>query len=464
MKIAILGVGKFGHRVLEALIDGDYSITLVDKNEEKLNNLSMQYDVLTYVGDVNRVSILKKIAVDTYDAIIVCTSSDDTNIFVASSAKALGCKKVIARVTAPEHMHQTDFIRQHFHIDAIINPDMLITGEMYRYLVEKYSLSNGVYTNKRIAMLEIEASKEPRVVGKPITEFRNILPNTLVVGICRHGTVIIPHGEDKIEANDILYLVGEKKEMLEYAERFTVDKIHSAQNVMIIGGGRTGYFLARKLSEYGSLVKIIESDRKRCEYLAGSLKNVMVINGSGTDIRLLDEENFDEMDAVVTTTGIDEENILLALAAKNRGVEDVISKVSHDNYEEMKDELGIDVILNPLDISTSAIMRIISGSKRVLSSVLLQGQAELLEIYVDSNMGMINKKLCDLDLPEYAIVAAINRGTKTIIPKGEDTILPGDHLIIVCLISHIGYIEQLIKPVNKLAIKKPTKKQKNPRS
>lgn len=445
MKIAILGAGKLGISVTEALISGDYDITLIDTNEEKLNTISEQYEVFTCVGDANRTSILKQIGIDKFDFLISCTSSDDTNIFAASSAKALGCKKVIARVTAPEHMNQTDFICENFNIDAIINPDLLITGEIYRYLIEKYSLDNGIYTNKRIALIEIQASNEPRILGKQISEFRTILPNTLVVGVSRNGKVIIPHGNDIIDNKDILYLVGEKKEMINYAKRFNTKQKTDAQKVMIIGGGRTGFFLARKLAEYGALVKLIEADRKRCTYLSNNLSNVMILNGSGTDMRLLEEENFEEMDALVAATGFDEENLLIALTAKNHGIEDVISKVSHDNYNDLTSELGIDVILNPMEISAGAILRIISGSKRVLSSVLLQGQAELLEIYVDEDMKMINSKLIDLNIPEYAIIAAINRGTETIIPTGEDIILPGDHLILVCLLSHIGYIEHLLE-------------------
>ena len=446
MKIAILGAGKLGISVTEALITNDYDIALVDTNEDKLNTIAQQHDILTYVGDANRISLLKEIGIEKYDFLISCTSSDDTNIIAASAAKALGCKKVIARVTSPEHMGQTDFIRQNFNIDSIINPDLLITGEIYRYLVEKYSLDNGIYTNKRIALIEINASQEPRVVGKPISEFRTILSDTLVVGVSRHGKVIIPHGNDTIEEDDVLYLVGEKKSMITYAKKFSAEQKADAQKVMIVGGGRTGYFLAQKLSEYGALVKLVESDRKRCIYLSNNLKNVMVLNGNGTDMKLLVEENIDEMDAFVAATGFDEENLLLALTAKNHGIEDVISKVSHENYGNLTSELGIDVVLNPMEISASAILRIISGSKRVLSSVLLQGQAELLEIYVDEKMKMLGSKLSDLEIPDYAIIAAINRGTKTIIPTGDDKILPGDHLIMVCLLSHIGYIEQLLRP------------------
>jgi trk system potassium uptake protein TrkA len=218
-----------------------------------------------------------------------------------------------------------------------------------------------------------------------------------------------------------------------------------ARKVMIIGGGKTGYYLARRLAEYGSQVKIVEKDKKRCHYLSEHLRNVMVLNGDGADISLLEEENFEQMDAFVTATGYDEENILLALTAKNHGVEDVISKISHESYNDLISTLDLDMVLNPLDITASTMLRTIRGSKRVISSVLLQGQAELMEFYVDKGMSCTNIPLKDFKLPEYIIVAAVHRGLEAIIPDGNTRMLPGDRVVIVCLVSHIGYVEKLFK-------------------
>ena len=171
----------------------------------------------------------------------------------------------------------------------------------------------------------------------------------------------------------------------------------------------------------------------------------MVLNGDGADITLLEEEDFGSMDAFVTATGYDEENILLALTAKNHGVEDVISKVSHESYSDLLSKLDLDMVLNPLDITASTILTAIRGDGRVISSVLLQGQAELLEFHVTEGMSCINIPLRDFGLPSFIIIAAINRGLETIIPDGNTRILAGDRVVIVCLVSHIGYVEKLFK-------------------
>ena len=453
MKIAILGAGKLGLRLVEALTDGDYDITLVDINDDKLNQIAQQYDVMTVSGDAKTIKLLKDIDIEHTDFLFSVTTSDDTNILAASFAKVLGCKYVAARVRDPEHMNQMGFIKDHYNIDQLVNPDILITGEIYRYLIEKYTLSNGIYTFDQIALIEFEAAKLPNLTGKSLMDFRSAMPEYLIIGISRNGKMIIPHGNDIVEKDDLIYLIGEKQAVFKLSKKVH-SKFHHAntRNVMIIGGGKTGYYLARKLCEYGSKVKIVEKDRARCHYLSNELRNVMVINGDGTNIQLLEDEDLDQMDAFVTCTGYDEENLLLALTAKNHAVEDVISKVSHESYNDLISKLGIDIVLNPLDITVSSLLRSIRGSERVLSSVLLQGQAELMEIYASDRISMLNTPLKDLDLPDYVIIAAIRRGSETIIPDGNTTIRDGDRVIVVCLVSGIGYIEKLVRPSSRLGI------------
>ena len=171
----------------------------------------------------------------------------------------------------------------------------------------------------------------------------------------------------------------------------------------------------------------------------------MVLHGDGTDINMLDEENLENMDAFVATTGFDEGNLLLSLTAKKHGVEDVISKVSHESYKELIERLDVDIILNPLDITTSNILRFIQGEKRVISSVLLQGQAEIMEIVAHSHMDIIGVPIKKLKLPKGLLIAAIHRGRQVIIPNGETIIKWNDRVILLSLLSELEYIEKLLK-------------------
>ena len=449
MNVAIIGAGKLGFKVAEALIGGDYSITIIDKNDAVLQKLSQQLDVMTINDDARQINVLKSIGISSFEYLLAATDDDETNIVIASFAKKLGCKHVIARVREPEHMNQFDFIKDSMGIDSIVNPDMAITVEIYKYLAEKYTLSNGIFTSGKVALTEFPTRRFPALVGLTIPDVREVLPDMLIAALSRDGKVIIPHGEDEIMDGDFLYVLGEKSRILELNKKtHEKGKYTNLHKVMIIGGGKTGYYLASKLSEFGAAVKLVEKDMNRCRYLSTHLNNVMVLHSDGTDISLLEEENLDEMGAFVTATGYDEENLLLALTAKQHGIADVISKVSHENYKELIKKMGVNMVLNPLDITASNILRYIQGSKRIISSVLIQGQAEIMEIIANSRMNMIGVPIRELNLPDDVLIAAIHRGRDVIIPDGETRILLNDRVIILSLLSGLGDIEKLLKAKN----------------
>lgn len=447
MKVAIVGAGKLGVKVATALLGGDHYITVIDKNEAVLNRISQQMDVMTVAGNGKNIKLLENCGINSFDFLLASTDSDEKNIIIASFAKKLGCSKVIARVRDPEHMKQLDFIKETMNIDHVVNPDLSITMEIYKYLVEKYTLTNGIFSSGKVAMVQFNVKKYRKLSGLSMIEVRKVLPNMLIVAISRNGKIIIPHGQTIIEDNDTIYLIGEKSEIHEFHQKVhEKGKYTNLQKVMIVGGGKTGFYLADKLSEFGIAVKVIEKSKERCYYLSTHLDDVMILHGDATDTALLEEENIDEMDAFVTATGFDEENLLLALMAKQRGIEDVISKVSRQSYKNLIEKMGIDMALNPLDIITSTILRYVQGSKRIISSLLIQGQAEIMEIIASDEMKLTNVTLSELDLPDGVLIAAIHRGNRVIIPDGNTVILPDDKVTIFCLLSDIAEVESLFKP------------------
>ena len=433
------------------MITGGNSITVIDKDDELLERLATQMDVMTIAGNAKSASFLREHNIGSYDFLVAVTGNDEKNIVIASFAKALGCSKVIARLRDPEHMNQIEFIKEVMSIDFIINPDLLITNEIYKYLIEKNTLTNGVFTSSKTSLLECHAYKIPKLINQKIIDVGDVLPNMLIGAIDRNGKVIIPHGDTEILKDDILYIVGEKLEIAALSKH-TIEKgkYTDIQRVMIIGGGKTGLYLASKLSDFGIFVKIIEIDKNRCHYLSTHLNNVMILHGDATDLTLLEEENFEEMDAFITATGFDEDNLLLALIAKSHGIEDVIAKISRESYEEIISKMGIDIALNPLDISANNIVRYIQGTKNILSSTLIQGQAEIIEIVADDRMPITFDPLNELDLPEGILIASIHRGRQVIIPDGNTQIQDGDIVMILSLLSETEDLEKLINIKDKL--------------
>ncbi len=364
MKIAIVGAGKLGLKIAEALFQGNHSVTVIDKNENVIEKVNNTMDILAITANAKQISTLEELNINEYDSFLATTDNDEQNIVIASFAKKLGCKRVIARIRDMEHMNQLDFIKDNMGIDYIVNPDLSITVEIYKYLVEKYTLSNGIFSSGKISLLEFKANKKPDIIGVSMMDISRFFPNMLVVAISRNGKVIIPHGDTEINKNDMVYIVGEKEpiEKLSHSVH-EKGKYTKLQKVMILGGGKTGLYLAKKLSNFGINVKLIERDKSRCHYLAANLNGVMVLHGDATDTELLVEENLMGMDAVVTATGFDEDNLLLALIAKQHEVEDVIAKVSRTSYISLIEKMGVDMVLNPLNITAATILRYVQGSK-----------------------------------------------------------------------------------------------------
>jgi len=446
MNIAIIGGGKLGIKVCEALVGGDYSITIVDTNDALLDRLSQQFDVMTVNEDARDINVLKEIGINKFQYVLVATGRDETNLVIGGFAKKLGCHRVIVRVRDPEYMKHFEFIRTSMGIDYIVNPDFAITMEIYKYLSEKYTLNNGVFTSGRIALIEFKAKRKKELIGLKMPEVRRLMPDMLIAAISRNGKVIIPHGNDEIREDDDVYVVGEKTEIMELNKKVHVKgKYTDLQKVMIIGGGKTGYYLAQRLADFGASVKLVEQSKERCQYLSTRIPNVMILHGDGTDMDMLEEENIDEMDAFVTATGYDEQNLLLALTAKQKGIEDVISKISRESYSGLIEEMGVDMVLNPLDITAAYIFSIIQGEKRVISSMLVQGQAEIIEVVATPGMKMVGDTLQNLNLPKGVLIASIYRQGEVIIPDGNARIKDGDRVIMFSLLSDIADLEKLMK-------------------
>lgn len=446
MKVAIIGAGKLGITITEALLSGDNEVTLVDKNNDLMQKINSQLDLLTVTANAKQVSFMEELKIWTYDYLVAVTDNDEKNMVICSFAKHLGCPKVIARIRDPEHVTQIQMIKEALNIDFIVNPDMSISNEIYKYLVEKYTLNNGCYSSGKIAVIEFSTDKIPVLIDKPIHNVTKILGDMQVTAISRNGKVIIPRGDTVILNGDRLYVLG----LNEHIQKLN-DIVHDKnqytdlQRVMIAGGGKSGFYLAQKLSNFGVAVKIIEIDKARCQYLSEHLHNVMVLHGDATDPNLLEEENINEMDAFVTVTGFDEENLLLALMAKQHDIEDVVAKVSRKSYADLIEKMGISMALNPLDMSATNILRYIQGSTHIIFSQLIQGQAEFIELVADQKMRLLNQPLKNLELPNGVIIAAIHRGEEAIIPNGDTVIKNGDRIIILSLLSNIPYLEKLFR-------------------
>ena len=449
MRIMIIGAGKLGMKVAASLVSPDNYITLIDINPKVIQKASNELDVLAIAADALEADIYDDLNIKQYDYVLALMDNDEKNLVVSCVVKKLGCKKVVARLRGPEYMNHQDLMKDTFNIDQVLNPDMLVSHEIFNYLINQHKDFNQFFTGPTIGMLEVRAETIKGMVGDRVLNASNYLENMLIVSISRKGKLIIPKSHVTIEENDILYLLGKKTDIAKISP-FIDTKVEGTniKKVMIMGGGKTGFYLGKLLSDAGISVKIIEKDRERCEYLAEKLSNVLVLHGDATDMSLLQEENLASMDAFVSATGYDEDNIILALTAQQYGVKEVLAKTSRGNYSLLMDKVGVNT-LNTLEITTSYILRLVQSRSFVSSSFFLQGQAEVLEVIAQPDMMITGKMLKELDFPKGVLVSLIYRNNTTIVPAGNTRIQPNDRLIFFSMLSDVPELERMLRATKK---------------
>ena len=238
------------------------------------------------------------------------------------------------------------------------------------------------------------------------------------------------------------------EDIVALAKRFKMDiRSKPIRKAMIMGGGKVGYYLTEILLREDIQVTIIENDYDRCKVLAESLENALVIHGDGTDINLLEEENLPEMDAFIGVTGLDEQNLLMSLSAKQYGVRKSIAKVSRTSYDKLIDKIDIDVAFNPIYIAASEILKYVRGGRIISVNLILGGQAEVTEVVVDRGLSDEGVKIMDLNLPRGIIIGAITREGDLFIPKGNTKIHLGDRLVIFSLRENVPELDAFLQAI-----------------
>ncbi len=445
MKVMIVGAGKLGYKLAEAMINADVDITIIEKNTEKLDRINDHLDVLTVAGNGIEMEILTQLGVESYDLLVATTGSDESNTIICSLAKKLGCKKTIARIRNPEYMHQLDFIKSQMGIDQIINPDLDTANEIVRYLLQSYTFSTEDFARGRVLIVDFNIKSMPQFVNKKIMAIKE-MDNLLIIAIARDGNIIVPHGNTMLEEDDIIHIIGSKESINRFNDKqdFNVEK-GKPQKVMIFGGSKIGYYVAKQLTELNIKVSIVERDTDRCKYLSETLNDVLVIQGDGTDINLLEEEGLDHMDAFIGATDYDEANLLMSLMARHTGVRKTVAKISRSSYVQIIDKLDMGVALNPTDIAASNILKVIRGGEVVSVSLLLGGQAEVTEIIARNDLPIIGRPLSEVGIPKGIIIGAVVHKGKVIIPNGNTVIHHNDRMIIFRVSSSGASLELFTK-------------------
>ncbi|NLM45836.1 MAG: Trk system potassium transporter TrkA [Firmicutes bacterium] len=443
MKVIIIGAGKVGTQLVESLLNEKHEITVIDSSQEVIDRLNDFLDVLAIRGNGVSSSLLKEAGCEHADLLIAVTDSDEANVVSCVTAKALGAKSVIARVRNPEYVRELEFMRQKLNIDYIINPELSTAYEIIRLLFNTHVSYTEDFARGKVRITEIQVDVNSDLHNRKIKDLK--LPEEVIfTAIARGGEVIIPNGNTVVHARDTLYVMGERNSVDAFARNAGAKIIsNKIRNVMITGGGRTSFYLARELEQTGVSVKIIEQNLERCRVLAEALNNTLVLHGDGTDLSLLQAEKIELMDAFVTLTGFDEENLLTALLAKQLGAKKVIAKISRSNYMSLLETIGVDNAVIPKLITARDILRIIRGGRIVSMSLLIGGRAEVLEIIAQEDTPIVDRPLKSIGIPQGVILGAILRQGKLVIPNGDSVVRQGDRVIVFTLENNMESVKKL---------------------
>ena len=437
MKIIIVGCGKVGRTLAEQLTKENHDIVVVEKDPEVLREGTARLDVLGVEGNGASITVLEEAGVREADLLIAVASEDELNLLCCLIAKKAGAKHTIARVRNPEYSREIPFIKDDLGLSMTINPEQAAAMEMVRLLRFPSAIKVETFAKGRVELLKMQIPENSVLDGKRLYEaMAKLKAKVLVCAVEREGDITIPSGEFMLRSGDRISIVAPPAAARQFFKRSGVLK-DRVENVLIIGGGKISYYLAKSLLDMHMRVKIVEKNAERCLTLSERLPDATIVEGDGTDQQLLKEEGIEQADAFVSLTDIDEENILLSLYAGSCSGAKLITKVNWLTFENIIGSMPVGSTIYPKMITAEYIIRYVRAMQNSLGSNvqtlyrIVSDRAEALEFRVRERTEMIGVPLEQLRLKKNLLVSCINRGGTIIIPGGKDTIEIGDTVIVV---------------------------------
>lgn len=451
LKIIIIGCGKVGRTLVEQLSQEGHDITIIDKNRERISQLANLYDVMGLVGNGASYNIQKEAGIGNADLIIAVTGSDELNLLCCTIATQVGNCAAIARVRTPDYSQEADYLREKLGLALIINPEYEAARDMARILYLPSSLEVTGFAHGQAELIKYAIPENSPMDGIAIKDLGHKLKANILIGaIERDNDVFIPSGDFILKKGDKLSFVGAHKQAKEFFSHLGLNS-HSVKNTMIIGGGKAAYYLAKELLSHGIRVKIIENDFNRCEELSILLPEAIIINGDATDQTLLREEGIETTQSFVPLTGIDEENIMLTLYAKQVSNAKVITKINRITFTNVINSLDLGSVIYPKYITSEAIIAYVRAKKASMHSNIetlyhmYDSRVEAIEFFVSEKSAVTDVPLKDLTLKDNLLLCFINRNGRIIIPSGNDSIQKNDTVMIITKHTGFNQIQDILK-------------------
>lgn len=451
MNIIIAGCGKVGFTLAATLNDEGHDITMIDLNEEILEDTCNSLDVMGVVGNAASHTILMEAGIEEADLLIAVTNYDELNLLSCVMAKKSSHCNTIARVRNPIYSMESEFIKEAMGISLIINPELSTAGEITRLLRFPSATKIDTFAKGRVEIVQYEIEKGSCLDQLSLIDLKkNFSCDYLICAIERDEEVIIPSGQTKLQIGDTISILASPKHIGTLFKKIGAETEH-VRDTMIIGGSTIGFYLSKNLVKMGIDVKIIERDRAKCEELSLALPKAVIIHGDATNQDLLLEEGIEHTESFVSLTNLDEENIMLALYAKSVSKAKLVTKVKRSIFDSVVDELDIGSVISPRTIMANHIIQYVRALQNTVGSnvetlyKIIDNKVEALEFQVKKESDLTNVKLIELDLRDNLLIGCINRNGQVIIPSGDDHIEVGDTVIVVTTNRGLNDIKDIMK-------------------
>lgn len=454
MRIIIIGDGKVGHSLAERLIAEEHQVTIVDRNEAVLQRSMDTLDALTVKGSGVSVSTLTEADAAHAHIVIAVTISDEINMLSCLTAKKLGAQYTIARIRDPEYNKSLPFLMKELFIDYVINPERIMAQEISRMLRYPFTGNIETFARGRVEMMDFRVTAEDGLAGsnlKTLYQGRSSLPRVLFCAVEREHEAMIPKGDFVLQENDHVFVAADIAHITAFFRALgkNTSNIH---RVMIMGGSRTAYYLTQMLLDTHMEVTVVEIDEEKAQAFSEMMPGANVIVGDGTDQEMLLAEGLQDMDAFITLSGRDEENIMAGMYANHAGVRKVIVKNNRSNYADLLSTIGLDSAINTKQVTSNTILRTVRTRSAADSATavdrlyrLMDGKIEALEFTVRREDNFDGVQLKNLRIRPDALVAVIVRDGQVQIPFGNSVLQSGDRVIIIIKGNSVTSLSDALK-------------------
>jgi len=444
MRVIIVGAGEVGFQLAKFLSAEDIEVVVVDKSKDPLKKISDDLDIASIEGEGGSPSVLKDAGADEADILLAVTDMDEANMISCLIAKVMfQIPRNVARIRNLEYF-SNDILLKSLGINPAISPEIEAAKAVIRLIEVPFAADVEEYEDGKVKVIGFRIPSDSKLIG---TAFKNLSltkPKVLIGAIQRKDEVLIPAGNDTLKKNDIIFLPV-KREEVDAVCRSVGGVTMPVKRIMIVGGGRIGFYVAKTLEEENLSVKIIEKDVERCKFLLKSLKKSVILHGDGSDQKLLEEENINDMDVFAAISNNEEVNIMASMLAKSLGAKKVIAIVNRNDYLPLANNLGIEAVLSPRLITAGSILKYVRSGNILSLTTVAEGKAEIMEAEVKDESVLIGKTLREVELPKKTLIGAIIRDNIVVIPSGEDKIANNDKLIIFTLQESIKQVQKLLR-------------------